>query len=234
MADGKNDIDGRFRGDQPKGRALRESMTSYIRQAAKNLLPGAVIEEVRRYRTYTGTERALYLKIRALNAIGIRRLKKLQPPRTARHFLFVCFGNIMRSPMCEGLMKRTVSSWTREITVASAGLHAVPARAAHPWAVAAAKESGICLENHRAKALTEEMVTKAEVIFAMDYQNMVQLRSRFPEAKNKVFMLGAYADSNNRSLEISDPYYSGEHGTRQCYKTLEACINNLASSLSDH
>jgi len=234
MADGKNDIDSRFRSDQPKRGALRESMTSYIRQAAKHLLPDAVTEEVHRYRTYTGTELALYLRLRALDTFGITRLEKLQPPRTARSFLFVCFGNIMRSPMCEALMKRAVSSWTRETTVASAGLHAVPGRPAHPWAVAAAKESGICLEHHRAKALTEEMVTKAEVIFAMDYQNMVQLRSRYPEAKNKVFMLGTYAGRNHRSVEISDPYYSGEDGTRQCYKTLEACINNLVSSFLDH
>lgn len=230
MADEANDTGFGLRSDPQRGRALRQSMTRYIKAAAKTVLPTVVTEEIRRYRTYTGTERALYLKLRAF---GVTRLGRRLPPRTACHFLFVCFGNIMRSPMCEALMKRAVASWTREITVASAGLNAVPGRAAHPWAVLAAKELGLSLEAHRAQVLTAEMVTKAEVIFAMDYQNMVQLHSRYPGAQNRIYMLGAYAGRNNRSVEIGDPYDSSELGTLQCYKTLESCISNLTSSLSD-
>jgi protein-tyrosine phosphatase len=234
MTDDSNDVGARSRTDLEMSWSLLKCPTRYVKIAAKTLLPEVVTHEIRRYRAYTGTERALYLKIRALNAIGITDLETVQPPRTARYFLFVCFGNIMRSPMCEALMKRSVSSWARKITVASAGLNAHPGRAAHPWAVAAAKELGVSLEAHCAQLLTVEMVTRAEVIFAMDYHNMVQLRSRFPEAKNKVFMLGAYAGKNSRSFEIGDPYYSGEDGTRQCYKTLDVCIKNLVSSLPDN
>lgn len=221
------------RSDPETRRALRESATRCIKAATKTLLPSIVAEELRRYRTYTPPERAIYLKLRMLNAVGVINLKALRPSRTAHSFLFVCFGNIMRSPMCEVLMKRACSLRTREITVASAGLNAVPGRSAHPWAVVAAKELGVSLEAHRAQVLTAEVVVKAEVIFAMDYQNLVQLRSRYPEARNRIFMLGAYAGRNNRSLEISDPYYSDEDGTRQCYKALEICIENLVSSLSD-
>jgi protein-tyrosine phosphatase len=231
VADDVNDSGAKFGTDPQAGRALRESTKRYIKTAARTLLPDVVTEEIRRLRTYTWTERAFYLKLHALNSIGILQLDRPQPPRTARSFLFVCFGNIMRSPMCEALMKRAVRSRTREITVVSAGLNAVPGRAAHPWAVAAAKEWGISLENHRAQILTGEMVKEAEVIFAMDYQNLVQLHSRYPEARDRVFMLGAYAKP--RSLEIDDPYYSGEAGTRQCYKILEICIENLVSSLSE-
>lgn len=230
MADEANDSGFGFRSGPQRGRALRQSMTRYFKAAAKTVLPTVVTEEVRRYRAYTGGERALYLKLRAL---GVTRLGLRHPPRTACHFLFVCFGNIMRSPMCEALMKRAVASWTREITVASAGLNAVPGRTAHPWAVRAAKELGFSLEAHRAQVLTAEMVTHAEVIFAMDYQNMVQLHSRYPGAQNRIYMLGAYAGRNNRSLEIGDPYDSTELGTLQCYKTLESCISNLTESLSD-
>jgi protein-tyrosine-phosphatase len=233
MTDNANGVGAGFPGDAQTGHALRENITRYIKAAAKALLPNVVNEELSRYRTYAQTERTLYLKIRMLNAVGITDLKRRQPLRTARSLLFVCFGNIMRSPMCEALMKRAACSWTREITVASAGLHAVPGRAAHLWAVAAAKESGVSLETHRAQVLTLEMVTRADAIFVMDYQNLVQLRSQYPEAKNKVFMLGAYAERNSRSLEIGDPYYSDETGTRQCCKTLESCIKNLAASLFD-
>lgn len=210
-----------------------KDMTSPIKAAAKNLLPDVLIEELRRYRRYTGAERAVYLKIRALNAVGIKRLKKTRPPKSSHRYLFVCFGNIMRSPVCEALMKRAVSSWRRKITVRSAGLNAIPGRAAHPWAIAAGKELGVSLESHRAQAVNLEMVAEAEVILAMDYQNLVQLLSRYPEARNKVFMLSAYAGHNYPSQEIGDPYYSDENGTRECYRVLERCVRNLVASISD-
>lgn len=119
-----------------------------------------------------------------------------------------------------------------QITVTSAGLNAVPGRAAHPWAVTAAKEWSIPLENHRARLLTNEMVDQADAIFAMDYQNQVQLLQRYERARNKVFMLSAYAGEDYQPLEIRDPYYAGEQGTRECYKVLDTCIRNLVVSLS--
>jgi len=138
----------------------------------------------------------------------------------------------MRSPMCEALMNRALAAVPdKHITATSAGLNAAPGRAAHPWAVAAARELGISLENHRAKLLTAEMVKQADVIFAMDYLNQVQLLSRYAHAKDKVFMLGAYAGEDYRPLEIHDPYYAGEEGTRDCYKILSTCIQNLVGDL---
>jgi protein-tyrosine-phosphatase len=199
----------------------------------QKLLPKVVLQEVQRYRTCAGGERSLYLKTRVLNGMGLMDPKRSRPPRTSRSFVFVCFGNIMRSPMCEALMNRALAAIPgKQVTVASAGLNAAPGRAAHSWAVAAASELGISLENHRAKLLTGEMVNQADVIFAMDYQNQVQLLSRFSHAKDKIFMLGAYAGEDSQSLEIRDPYYAGQAGTRDCYKILNTCIQNLVSSIS--
>ncbi|MGA9543856.1 MAG: hypothetical protein WBQ85_09815 [Candidatus Sulfotelmatobacter sp.] len=171
--------------------------------------------------------------MKLVNGLGLANPKRLRPPKGARSFVFVCFGNIMRSPMCEALMNRALAAVPdKRITVTSAGLNAAPGRAAHAWAVAAALELGISLENHRAKLLTAEMVNQADVVFAMDYQNQMQLVSRYSQATHKIFMLGAYAGDDNRVLEILDPYYTGEEGTRDCYKILNTCIRNLVSSLS--
>jgi protein-tyrosine-phosphatase len=218
---------------QQAGGTFRERLTRSIKAAGQKLLPQAVVQEVRQYRAYVGNEGPLYLRIRFLNGMGLTNPRQSRPPKTARSFVFVCFGNIMRSPMCEALMKRGLGAVPKaQITVASAGLNAVPGRAAHPWAVTAAKEFGISLDNHRAKLLTPEMVSQADVIFAMDYQNQVQLLSRYVQAGSKVFMLSAYAGEDYHSGEIRDPYYTGEEGTRECYKILNTCIQNLVSGLS--
>jgi protein-tyrosine phosphatase len=201
--------------------------------AGQPLVPKTILQEVHRYRAFTAVERSVYLKIRVLNGLGFMNPKCSRPLKTARSFLFVCFGNIMRSPMCEGLMNCGLAAVPNtQITIASAGLNAVPGRAAHPLAVAAAQEFGVPLENHRAKLLTVEMVNQADVIFAMDYQNQVQLFSRYAQARKKVFMLSAYAGEDYRQIEIHDPYYGGETATRDCYKILHTCIQNLVQSLT--
>ena len=201
-----------------------------VKAAARKLLPEPLVQEVIRYRAYPKSEKWLYLRVR-LSSLRLPNSKQLQSSPT--HFIvFVCFGNIMRSPMCEALMNQERTPSGIAFTAVSAGLHAVPGREAHPWAIAAARDFGISLEGHRARLLTPEIVAKATVIFTMDYQNQVDLLSRYPEAKQKTFPLGAYAGKEHRSAEIPDPYYLDEEGTRRCYRTLATCIRNLANSMS--
>lgn len=212
---------------------FRDRLAKSIAATANKLLPEVVVREMRQYRAYGGDERHLYLKIRITNQLGLTKPKLSRVPKTARSILFVCFGNIMRSPMCEALLNRELArAHDTRFSVMSAGLNASTGRPAHPWAISAAKELGISLENHRAKLLTPEMVNRADVIFAMDYQNQVQLLSRWVDAKKKTFMLSACAGNGYRLVEISDPYYLDIEGTRGCYQILSTCIQNLAQWLS--
>jgi len=213
---------------------FRQRVRKSIKVAGEKLLPKAIFQEVQRCRTCAGVERFLYLKIRVLNGVGLMDPKRPRPPKTARSFVFVCFGNIMRSPMCEYLMNREAAGLDDlQFAVTSAGLNAIPGNPAHSWAVAAAREFGISLENHRARLVTREMVDQADAIFAMDYQNQVQLLSRWPSAGNKLFMLAAYSSQEYRPVEISDPYYLGQPQTKICFAILNTCIQNLAASLAE-
>ena len=194
-----------------------------------------MVHEIQRYRAFARNERPLYLRIRISNQLGLSNPRLSRIPETARSILFVCFGNIMRSPMCEALFKRDLSRFRNtQFTVVSAGLNATPGRPAHDWAITAAKDFGISLENHRAQVLTPEMVKRADAILVMDYHNQVQILSRWADAKEKTFLLSAYAGEDYRSVEISDPYYTGLEGTRTCYSILSACTQNLARALLNH
>jgi len=196
-------------------------------------LPDATIYELQRYRACDKGERLIYRRMRVLHAVGLMKSKKKWPPKTARSLLFVCFGNIMRSPMCEALMKSSLASIPiHDVTVISAGLNAVAGRTAHPWAIAAAREMGISLDDHRARPLSSDMVELADAIFVMDYQNLAQLVSRYPYAREKTFMISSYAGEGRSSAEISDPYYLGQEQTRECYRILRGCIQNLLDNIS--
>ncbi len=218
---------------QPKGttETLRDRVKRQVEVTAKQWLPNDVIKEVRQYRAYKRVERPLYLKTRILSGVGLLASRNFRVPATARSFVFVCFGNIIRSPMCEALMNQAIARIPgAQVKITSAGLNAVAGRAAHPWAIATAPDFGVSLEDHRARLLTPEMVNQADVIFAMDYHNRVQLLSRHPQARARVFMLSAYGDEEHHSDEIPDPYYMGQEQTRYCYRVLQTCIRNLVCS----
>jgi protein-tyrosine-phosphatase len=151
-------------------------------------------------------------------------------PGTLRNIVFVCHGNIMRSPMAEALLKRLCTD-CEGLSISSAGLHAVMGREADSRAIELAPEYGISLTDHRAKPLTPALVAQADAIFAMDYLNEAELLALHPEARDKIFLLAAQASGNASTVEIADPYRGGVGELRRCYDTVARCTESLARQL---
>ena len=176
----------------------------------------------------------IYAGLRLKDVLGMRAENQATVPAAARSFVFVCFGNIMRSAMAEFLMRKAMNESAPEqiekVRIVSAGLHANPGREAHPWMQEAGAELGISLVSHRAKLLTREMVDAADAIFAMDFQNKAELLTLYPDAANKIHMLSAYAEGAWKCREIPDPYLGDLEFTRHCAKELQTCIRNLLSA----
>ena len=138
----------------------------------------------------------------------------------------------MRSPMAERMFKRALIEHAIDgIQVKSAGIHAHAGTEAHPRAQVAAHELGLPLDNHRSQLLTPSMMEAADAVFAMDFQNKAELLALFPQAENKIFMLGAYAEDSKRSCEIPDPFFGDQDEARRCYRVLQMCVDNLIESL---
>ena len=203
-----------------------------VKETLRKLLPPAVLKErgtVLRLGPIAGP---IYLRLRLLDWIGLRSGNATLAKPGAHSFLFVCFGNLMRSPMAEVMFRRSVASASlARIQIASAGLHAVPGTPAHPWALAASAELGLSLQAHRARLLTAEMVSAADAIFAMDFQNKAELLAQYPESRDKILMLSVYAAGGQYCREISDPYFGNFLATQQCYGVLQKCVGNLTVAL---
>ena len=176
----------------------------------------------------------IYAGLRMRDVFGMRAENQRAVPTSARSFVFVCFGNIMRSAMAEFLMRKALHETSPEevekVHIVSAGLHANPGREAHPWMQEAAADLGISLAEHRAKLLTPEMVDAADAIFAMDFQNKAELLTLYPESADKIHMLSAYAEGAWKYREIPDPYLGDLEVTRYCARQLQTCIQNLLAA----
>ena len=203
------------------------------KDALRRVVPPAVLYERGVILRLGSNAGRLYAQMRFLDWLGFRRMNAATVSSSARNIVFVCFGNIMRSPMAEGLLRDTAAATgLTGLQICSAGLHAVPGKTAHPWALAAAEELGVSLSNHRAQLITTDIVKSADAIFTMDFQNKAEMITRFPKAKNKIVMLSSYAEGPYRCREIRDPYFGDLDATRQCFKVIRNCVLNLTSALS--
>jgi protein-tyrosine-phosphatase len=209
--------------------SLAAQFAAFLKTSLRKIVPERILQERRVIIRLGPGAGGIYARMRVLDTIGMNTINKRLVPANASSFVFVCFGNIMRSPMADALLKRAAAAAKTAIRSGSAGLHAVPGKAAHPWAQAAANELGISLAHHWAKPLTAEMVDKADAIFAMDFQNLSELLILYPHFRNKIFMLSAYG-GDPQLHEISDPYLGDLETTRQCYRLLETCVRNLVTS----
>ena len=124
--------------------------------------------------------------------------------------LFVCHGNICRSPMAEFLMKDIVSKKGEEhlFLIESAACHtdAIGCRP-HSGTRAKLNEAGISTEGKKARLLTYSDYDKFDYIIGMDSYNVYDMLKLFRgDSDEKVKMLLEYAGENR---EVADPWYTG-------------------------
>jgi len=211
----------------------QEKPKAGAKQILKRVLPDAWLKERDIFLRLGPKAGATYAWLRLLDRMGVRLWSKDVIKPSARSFLFVCFGNIMRSPMAELMFRKSAADDNlQDVRAGSAGVHAILGREAHPWALAASQELGLSLAGHRARPLTPELVAQADAVFVMDFQNKAEVLALYPEAKERVFMLSAYADGPGRYREIPDPYFGDLETTRHCYAILQACIRNLTTEIA--
>jgi protein-tyrosine-phosphatase len=113
--------------------------------------------------------------------------------------LFVCLGNICRSPMAEGLLKKMHS----DFSVSSAGISAMTGWGPSTEALEVMQEHGVDISDHAARPVDEKMVQDADLVLAMERHQKEKLKREFPEADGKIFTLKEYAGAGT---DIEDPY----------------------------
>lgn len=149
--------------------------------------------------------------------------------------LFVCMGNICRSPTAEGVFRARVAEEAPELRVVvdSAGTHAYhvgepPDRRAQ----AAAKSRGIDLSGIRARSVSLEDFEGFDMVLAMDEDNYHFLLTRCPPAhRNRVRMFLEFAPESTLR-NVPDPYYGGSNGFERVLDLVEEASRGLISELA--
>ncbi len=148
--------------------------------------------------------------------------------------LFVCMGNICRSPTAHGVFRALVEreGLADVITIDSAGTHAYhvgspPDRRAQ----ATARERGIDLSDLVARRVMEEDFEVFDYVLAMDQDNYMALSEICPDQHvDKIHMFMDFAD-RMRTREVPDPYYGGPAGFERVFDLVEAASQGLLTEI---
>lgn len=224
-----------LRDPAPAVRELSRTVMKRVKTAVKGWLrhriPSSIVEWRRIHRTFGRRTGLVFATRRIERTLSIRR-DAIDIPSGVKTILFVCYGNIIRSPMAAALLRRALIRMGRQdVRVESAGLYAKPWRGADPRSIGLARESGVSLESHESTPISRDLVMRADLILVMDYLNEAELLARYPQVAAKVFLLGAYWRCHWRQAEIDDPYRGTQEDIRSCYDRLEGCVNELARHL---
>ncbi len=137
-----------------------------------------------------------------------------------KRILFVCTGNVCRSPMAEGLFKKLIAG-RDDITVQSAGVSAGRGLPASRDAVFALSAEGISLSSFRSQPVSEELVRQATHIFVMTRDHRRLLELFFPEAGPKTLLVREF---ENGSPDVPDPIGLGRNMYERCRDTLKKSL----------
>jgi protein-tyrosine-phosphatase len=124
------------------------------------------------------------------------------------HILFVCSGNICRSPMAEGLLKKFLieQNLDSQVTVSSAGtLGIIGNSASENGIIACHKEYDVDLSWHESKGINDEILEQSDVILCMSHKHIEYINNYFPEFSYKSHLLKQYAGTKDAYMDIADP-----------------------------
>lgn len=151
----------------------------------------------------------------------------------AQSVLFVCLGNICRSPLAEAALRDEAERLGIDVEVDSAGTG--DWHIGHPpdrRAVAVAKRNGIDISSLRARRVTPEDFRRFDHVVAMDAQNLADLEAMRPQdGKTELSLLLDHVEGR-RGETVADPYYGEDDQFDLTWADVTAGTQALARKLA--
>ena len=144
--------------------------------------------------------------------------------------MFICTGNICRSAMAEGMMKKLVNEKNiKDIEICSCGIYAETGDYSTYNAIEAAKLYGADISNHKSANIRNSNITEMDVILCATNSHKQNVLFLYPNLNGKVFTMKEYAglDKNSNDMDINDPWGYDLNVYYNCAKEIEECLEKI-------
>jgi len=150
--------------------------------------------------------------------------------------LFVCSGNVCRSPMAEGILKARLSADIVEwVMVESAGTMGISGQPASEYAVKVSAEKGVDISRHRSRGLDAGIANESDLILVMETAHEEWVRCISPAAAERTHLLGAFATKGSGPVEVGvdDPIGAPLDVYRRCFETISGHLNRCLPEIEE-
>ncbi len=173
----------------------------------------ALVARAIRQRLLARHHRKVLARLDGENGLAIERI------------LFVCYGNICRSPLAE-IHARSLGPG---LEVDSTGFHETVERTAPEWYQAVCSSLGIELSDSRSKCINAAQVERAQLIILADTDNLDEFKRRYPDAMHKTTMLGMFLPVPRATID--DPYTQDPGSARHTAREVMTAVERLVASI---
>lgn len=147
--------------------------------------------------------------------------------------MFVCTGNVCRSPMAHYYMQKQVIAMGLgdDFLIESCGTYAVSGEKATQNAQEVMKQFDVSLEKHRATNISETCIEEFDYIFALTENHKQVILSIYPKLLGNVFTLKEFADPNTNYLDIDDPWGYSRDIYQSCAEEIVENVDKVIENL---
>ena len=151
------------------------------------------------------------------------------------NIMFICTGNICRSAMADGMMKKLIKENNIDAQVYSCGVYAETGDYATYNAIEVASEYGADISSHRATNIRDSKIKEMDLILCATVSHKQSVLYLYPGLQGKVFTMKEYAklDKDGQDMDIKDPWGYDEFVYRKCASEIEDCLEKTIEILKN-
>lgn len=152
-----------------------------------------------------------------------------------KKIMFVCTGNICRSPMCEYYFQKLVneSGLENDFLISSCGTYANTGESSTINAIESMKKYGVDLNKHRAKNIDDIDIENYDLILCLTLSHKNAVLGLYPSLKGRVYTLKEYIHPNEKYKNIDDPWGFNLNVYNECANEIVNSLDELLKKIKE-